>query len=130
MEDNMSFFDGLYPYEIVMLLCGVLLFLVLVGGLIVYFVRGKALTGLLIAFAIPIVMMGFPGISSMSYNNARLDLKRQIAKVQEDPKDPAAREELEKTTAKIEEREASNPQTLTDLSQAQFILGDQEKAKS
>ncbi len=37
----MNFFDGLYPYEIVLLVLGVLLFLVLMVAFVVLLVRGK-----------------------------------------------------------------------------------------
>jgi tetratricopeptide (TPR) repeat protein len=125
----MQFFDGLYQYEIVMLLCGVLFFLVLLAAIIVYLVRGKALTGLLVAFVIPVVMIGFPGINTISLSKDKLELQTKIKEVQNAPNDQKAREELDKVTARIESRQISNPETLTDLAKAQFILDEQDKAK-
>ena len=125
----MNFFEGLQLYEIIMLFAGILIFLVLLAGLIFYLVRGKSLTVLLIAFVIPIVMIGFPAISSISFSNGKFDLQKQTALVLHDPKDELARKNLEEAKLRIESRETTNPETLTDLAKAQFILDEPDKAK-
>lgn len=124
----MNYFDGLFLYEIVMLFAGILIFLVLIAALIVYLVKGKSLNTVLIAFIIPIVMIGFPAISSISLSKDKVELAKQIRQVQQNPKDLAARQQLEATTERIESRDVSSPETLTDLAQAQVMLNEPEKA--
>ena len=59
----MSFFSGLYLYQVVMLAAGALLFIVTLILLVILTATGKEIGKLFLFFALSIVMMGFPAYS-------------------------------------------------------------------
>ena len=54
----MSFFNGMYAYQVVMLVAGALLFLVALILLAVQTAKGKAIGNLFFFFGLSIVMIG------------------------------------------------------------------------
>jgi hypothetical protein len=126
----MSLFDGLYLYEVVLLICGVLLFLALLAALLRKVFSNLEYKGLLAFFALPIVMIGFPGISSFKVGEGVVEVDKQTTALLSKPQDQQTRASLQSQVSQIEARPFKNPTVLATLARAQFALGDESKAES
>jgi tetratricopeptide (TPR) repeat protein len=124
----MKFFDELYPYEIILLVLGVLLFLVLIVILVVVVMRGKPYGTLLMSFAIPIVMIGFPGINSIEISKDLIAIKRNTDALHQNPTDKKSRDTLTIQVARVSARPLA-PQDSVTLARAQLALGDNTAAE-
>ena len=122
----MKFFDGLYNYEIVLLVLGVLLFLVALAKLI----RGKANAGLVVFFLLSVSMIGYPSVQSIDYQKGVFSIKKQVHDLEADPGNEALRTSLQKNIVKVEGRPSKEPETDLTLAQAHFALGNEADAKA
>lgn len=139
MKKFLSSFEGLKGYELVLGTLGVVLFFVLVGVLIFLVATGKPIKPLLVAFLLPIVMIGFPGIQKIIYENGKLEIIRQTAAVEEKPESVDAKNELRKALEAVEERAGlstqdptgeaeASPETALLTAKGRLVLGDAEEA--
>lgn len=119
----MSLFNGLYPYEVVLLVLGALFFLLLAVLLVVLVVRGKPYIGMLGFFAIPIAMIGYPSIQKVSFQDGAVTIEKTTEQLQAAPTDTALRTNLEKQVASLASRPTADPGALTNIAKAQFALG-------
>jgi len=124
----MNFFDGLYSYEVVMLVVGTLTFLVVLFAFVFFLVKGKPLLKLMPFFVIPIVMIGFPSISAVRFKGDLIVIEKTIKQVEQNPADKSSREQLEKAAQRLTPRPFSNPKMLTAIAHAQIVLGDDTSA--
>lgn len=125
----MSLFNGLYLYEVVMLFLGAFLFIVLVLALVYQMMHKRNFAGLLAFFVLSIVMMGYPSIKSVQFQNDTLTIDKTTHDLQSKPADAQVRSELEKEVAKVSDRPTSDPAALTRLANAQFALGNETAAE-
>ena len=124
-EKHMNLFAGLYSYEIVLVVLGIVLFLVLVIALLRNVFKDKPFAALIPALFIPIVMIGYPSIQSIQYQNGVIEITKAFQQVQDDPSDPQAQAQLnslEPTIAKLEPRTATDPATQKLFVQAEKVL--------
>lgn len=121
-------FDGLYSYEKVMLMCGVILFLILAFGLVVFLIKGKSTAPLLPFLLVSVVMIGFPAVQKINFDKASAELERQQLAVEQRPNDAMAREALAKTVEKVAIRPSEDPRVLLRLATANEALGRREQA--
>jgi len=124
----MSFFNGLYSYEIVLLALGTLMFLVLLFAFVYSLIKKQALGRLFGFFLFPILMIGFPVVSSIKLMNALLEITTKTRELEKKPTDKSTREELVKAVQSVAARPLSNPQTLTTVARAQVALGNDASA--
>ena len=68
----MELFHGLYNYEIVLMVAGILFFIFLVLLLAYLVVKGKEYKQMLAFFVFPVIMIGFPGVKKISYDNGKI----------------------------------------------------------
>lgn len=120
----MHFFDGLYNYEIVMLVLGVLLFLVALIKLI-----KKVSAGLVVFFLLAIAMIGYPSIQSIQYQKGVFSLNKNVHDLEAQPGNQALRVSVQQDLGKIEARPGSDSANLT-IATARFALGDEAAAKA
>jgi tetratricopeptide (TPR) repeat protein len=120
----MHFFDGLYSYEIVLLVLGTLMFLVLLFAFVFSLVKKQALGRLFGFFLFPILMIGFPVVSSIKFMNALLEITTKTRELERRPTDKSARVDLAKAVQSVAARPLSNPETLTAVARAQVALGN------
>jgi len=120
----MRFFDGLYSYEIVLLALGTLMFLVLLFAFVYSLFKKQALGRLFGFFLFPIIMIGFPVVSSIKFMNAMLEITTKTRELEQRPTDNSLREDLAKAVQSVAARPLSNPQTLTNIARAQVALGN------
>ena len=81
----MATIDGLYPYEVAMLIAGSLLFIVALVLTLVIGLQGKSIKGFVVLFFIAIVMIGFPAYSNIEISADGLKLHKAVHTLQEDP---------------------------------------------
>jgi hypothetical protein len=125
-----SFLDPLYWYETAMLVLGVVLFVVLVITLLKLVNKGKSFAALLPFFAIPVVMIGYPTIQSVSFGKDVVTITKATEELQSDPANTTARQTLQRAVEKTASRPATNPQTMAKIAAAQFALGDRAAAEA
>jgi tetratricopeptide (TPR) repeat protein len=125
----MRFFDGLYPFEIVLLILGVVMFFAVLIAFMRQVFTGRSVTPLLKFFVVPIVMIGFPGFQSIKLEGLEADLTHKIQAVQQNPADTQARNDLQKDASALASRPIADPQVNTKLAEAHFALGNERAAK-
>ncbi|MBN1570771.1 MAG: tetratricopeptide repeat protein [Acidobacteria bacterium] len=126
----MRLFDGLYPYEIIMLLLGVLLFLVLLCVFVALVIRKQPYVKLFIFFALPIVMIGFPGIKSIEISESMVKIERDIENLKRDPMNIDSRVSLNENLAKVSARPISDPDLSATIARAQIAIGNETAAEA
>jgi tetratricopeptide (TPR) repeat protein len=124
----MKLFEGLLFYEIVLLGLGVLLFLVLLFLLIYSIIKKKDIKVLTLFFVISIIMIGYPSIQKIKFDNGVVEIEKRTKELEQNPADATAQQELEKRLAEIEQRPISNPTTFVKLAEAKAAIGDTIKA--
>lgn len=125
----MRLFDGLYLYEVVMLVLGIFLFVVLVLALVYQLMHKRSMAGLLAFFVVSIVMMGYPSIKSVQVQKDGVNIEKTARDLQANPDKAEVRSQLQQQVSQISDRPISNPTTLTSLATAQFALGNDKAAE-
>lgn len=121
--------QGLYLYEIILMITGGILFLALVFALIWNVIKGKSIVSLLPFFFLPIVMIGWTAIKSVSYDNGKIDIEKTANEVAKNPADTTLRGKLEKSIATFDTTRAANdPVALNNISSAYYALGKYNEA--
>jgi tetratricopeptide (TPR) repeat protein len=92
---------SLFLYELVLLIAGFILFLALVFALIFSLVKNKPLKNIFWFFLFPIIMIGFPSIESLGFENGKFEIKKLTNQVAMDPLDETKRKELEEAIQTI-----------------------------
>jgi tetratricopeptide (TPR) repeat protein len=123
-----SFTKGLYPGEVILLILGVVLFVVLVIAFLYQLMHQRSLAALLGFFLLPVVMIGYPTITSLQYGNGVLTVQKTTDQLLNNPADPQSRQALEQQIQQIAPRASSNPADTVTLAKAQFALGHEADA--
>lgn len=120
----MSIFEGLYGYEAIMLVLGILLFLVLIFVLLRSVVKDQPWGKLVPFFLVPIFMIGFPAFKKLSYDNGKVELEKVTHELSENPTDSAIRRQAEAMLRVVERRGQEDPEGLVVLAGAHWVLGN------
>ena len=126
----MKFFDGLYSYEIVLLVLGALLFVVVLFAFVVLVMRGRPFAKLLGFFVIPIVMIGFPSIKFIEFSKGVIKVEKDTHDLQHDPTNKTLRDALANEVASLSPRPSTDPKVITTIARAQIALGRNEEARA
>lgn len=126
----MNFFDGLYGYEVLLLILGALFFIVLVGAFVILIVQKRPYGKLGMFFAIPVFMIGFPSIKSIQYKDGVLSVDKLTHELQQNPTDTEKREQLRRKVADVGNRPAADPAAIVSIANAQFALGNHKAAEA
>ncbi|MFT6320151.1 MAG: hypothetical protein ACJAT4_001073 [Granulosicoccus sp.] len=122
-----NLFDGLFLYEIILMLLGSVLF----GVVIFLMVKNKELNkNHLMGISLAIVMIAFPSIKSFSISDGIINIERDLEELKKNPNDKALEKNLEQDLGSIGDRPISNVERLTTLSEANLELGKKEKAST
>src|ERR1700736_481311 len=124
----MNIFDGLYFYEIVLLLLGVILFFVLVVILIMLVKQGRSIAPLLLFFVAPVLMIGFPAISKVKFDQNGVEIDKTAIALARNPSDRATKTKLERLVSKARPRATRSAEGLVKIARAEAVLGDSSKA--
>lgn len=126
----MALFNGLYLYEVVLLVLGVLFFLVLSVAFVGLLRQGQPFGKLLPFFGIPIVMIGFPSIKSFEFSDGVLKIEKDTRALQQDPTNRPLRDQLTNEVASISPRPTKDPGVLSTVARAQIALGNNMAAEA
>src|SRR5260370_4724426 len=124
----MNVCDGLYFYEIALLILGVVLFFVLVVILIVLVKQGRSIAPLLLFFVIAVLMIGFPAVSKVKFDESGVEIDKAAAALARNPSDGTAKAKLERLVAEIKPRATRSAEGLVKLARAEAVLGNPSKA--
>jgi tetratricopeptide (TPR) repeat protein len=119
----MRLFDGLYLYEVVMLVLGAVVVLVALGLII-----GKGPRRGLAVLIVGVIMIGWPSIRSVQYKDGVITIEKTTRDLERDPTNAAARDSLSKAIAQVAARPSQDPRVFTTLARAQLALGDRQAA--
>jgi hypothetical protein len=122
-------FDGLYAYEIVLLILGVVLFLCSLAILVRAALRNRRPEWLLPYFGIACVMIAFPGISIVKINNGLLEIQKYTDSVERNPSDTKAKDRLRAAVGKLETRPLTSPESHMTFASAYAALGKENRAE-
>ena len=125
----MPLFDGLTLGELVLLFGGGAFFIALLTLFVIKAAKNQSYKGLLPFFAIPIVMMGFPTITSIKINQDGVDIENQVQALQNNPNDGASRKALESNVGFLQGRPFKDPATIAKIARAEYALGQDANAK-
>jgi hypothetical protein len=120
----MSLLQGLYLYEIIMMVLGVILSFYALALL-----KSTPKTGIG-CFLVCAIFIGWPSIQSFAYKDGELKVEKAIHKLQEDPTDGQARQIVKDNLPKLERRPAPNAQVATAIARAQFAIGNEAAAEA
>jgi hypothetical protein len=101
---------------------------VLVFVLVYFVLKKRAIKGLLFFFSIPIIMIGFPGIQKVKFDNGVVEIEKGTEKLEGNPLDTTGRSALLTSIAELETRPVSSPITLVHVARAHAVAGDTLKA--
>lgn len=124
----MAIFQGLYLYQIVLLIFGSLLFSILLFALIYCIVQSKPIKRLLPFFVAAILMIAFPGIKSFQYKEGMITVETNEDKLRQNPENAQAREDLRKGLEVVQGRPNSDPRASLVIARANYALGNEQAA--
>ena len=122
--------DGLYPFEVVLLVLGVVLFIVLLIAFLRCVFRDKPYIALLGFFVLPIAMIAYPSIQSIQVGEGTVTIATKTAQLAQNPNDQQLRASLQTDVAKLSARPIHDAQTTATLAEAQFALGNETAAQT
>jgi tetratricopeptide (TPR) repeat protein len=125
----MALFNGLYLFEIVLMVLGVVLFVALLAAFLRLVFTGKPFTSLLMFFVFPIVMIAYPSIQSVTFGQDSVSIQTKTAELLAHPEDKQARSDLQTEIEKVSARPARDAKTAATLAQAHFALGNEQAAQ-
>jgi len=125
----MSIFTGLYGYEIIMLVLGVVLFLVLTFILLRSVVKDQPWGKLVPFFLLPIFMIGFPSFKKLSYDDGKIELEKATHSLSDNPTDTANRKQTEAAIRAVEGRGQQDPGALVAIAGAHWALGNYDSCQ-
>jgi hypothetical protein len=118
----MSVFSGLYSYEAILLVLGIVLFVMLMAVLVIYALKGREIASLLPFLGVVVLMIGFPGIQKFNYNNGVIEIER-IARTAA-VGDTSAAAKVDDAIRAVAPRARRDPEALLRFAQAKATLGD------
>jgi len=122
-----NLFDGLFLYEVILMLLGSVLFLVV----IFLIVKQKDINkNHLMGIGLSILMIAFPGIKSFSIQDGIINIEKNLEELKENPDDSATKKTLEQEVGTIGDRPVKSSRNLTTLSEANLELGKTQKAET
>ena len=125
----MSIFTGLYGYEIIMLVLGVVLFLVLIFILLRSVVKDQPWGKLVPFFLLPIFMIGFPAFKKLSYDDGKIELEKAMHSLSANPTDTTTRKQTEEAIRVVQGRGQQDPGALVAIAGAHWALGNYDSSQ-
>ena len=120
--ESISYFESVFLY------LGVLMFLVLLASLIFFVIKGKELKPLLLFFLLPILMIGYPSVQEIKYNDIWIKLKQSQEALVENPEDSLLREKVATLTERIQPR-AHTEEQFNSISYSKILLEKPQEAQ-
>ena len=125
-----GFFGNMHPYEIIMSVMGVIIFLALVFLLVWMVMKKRSIVVLIPFFLISVVMVAFPTLSSVKVGDFIIDVRDQTKLVSENPTDSIAVKNLIESLNQLANNKKllTNSDALVAAANAEIVLGEYESA--
>jgi hypothetical protein len=124
-----KFFDGMFLYEITLLFLGIILFLVLIIILIGKVYTRQSINVLIPFFVLPVIMIGFPGVSQANFMNGMLTLQTKTNLALEQPGNQELLDEISQEAANLSTRPIRRSENLMILGKAYEAVGQHNRAE-
>lgn len=103
-----SIFDGLLGYEMLMLICGFILFVFALVAITLMIVQRRDFKAAMALILFAIMLMGFPGIQAIKFSNGVVELDR-IRSQPEGAQDPAQKQQDQQLLVRLQSRAGDDP---------------------
>lgn len=126
----MKLLDGILLYELILMILGAMLALAGIFILIYGVLKKETNVPLLVTiFLVAIIMIGFPAIKSIEFQEGVLRIEKESKKLEENPRDTAAQKALLQALNDIAPKRAEQSSVaLSTVAKAQETLGNYETA--
>ena len=120
--------DGLKLYEVISLLCGSLLFIVLLILLCILVAQRRSIKPIALFFGIAAILLVWPSIQKFNIESLGASIE---TKTEAYAKNPTAenKQAIETTIAKLRDKEVKNPDIVTNIAKAQYEIGQDKQAE-
>jgi hypothetical protein len=126
----MQFVEGLYVYEVVLLVLGVLLFVAMLLRVVFKTPEKSQWKWIAVLFLFSVVMIGFPGIQEVTFDKGMIEIETWSRILDQNPADSTTRRQLTQAVKDIENRPIASADNLTKVAVANAVIGDTLKALS
>ena len=123
-------FEGLFIYEIILLILGVVLFLLLLMVLIFFVIKKRPIKSIIPLFLVSIIMIAYPSIQKITFENGMFEIEKLTQEAEQNPDNPQYRRRLERKLNNIENRRFNKPETLKKLINANTILDRPQRVQA
>jgi hypothetical protein len=127
----MNIFQNLCPHESILMILGIVLFAALIFAFIWSVVKEKKYAILLPFFLLPVIMVGYPSLGTIKYENNKFELENQKQKLFEGDFTPEEYEAFTNAYLTIAQSCKSNhdPEAQESMAEAQLATGNFEEAR-
>lgn len=125
----MDLFKGLYIGEIILMVLGAVLCLVLIYLLVFLIMKKRSYKQMIVFFLLPVLMIGFPSIKKIKYDNGIVEIEKETRQVENNPQDAAAKQALAVKIQALQPRTLNDPKALEIMARANLSIGDTVKAR-
>ncbi len=108
----MTILEGLYGYEQALLFLGAVLFALAAFVVIYSVLKKEKIVRSIPLFVVSIVMVGFPSIEKIEFENDKLAIHKQVHELSKSPRDEQLKSSLQKKILKVSERPNLAQETL------------------
>lgn len=108
---------------------GAVLGLVLIFLLVYLIMKKRSYKQMIAFFLLPVLMIGFPSIKKIKYENGIVEIEKETRKVEANPQDGAAKQALAMKIQALEPRALNDPKALEIMARANLSIGDTIKAR-
>lgn len=119
--------DGLRLYEVILLLCGSVLFIVLLIVLCILITQKRTIKPVAVFFCIAILMLVWPSIQKISIESLGASIEKNTSDYALSPT-KEKKEEIEKSIAILKSKQVEDPLIVTEIAKAQYAIGNDKQA--
>ena len=120
--------DGLRLYEVILLLCGSLLFIVVLIILCILVAQRRSIKPIALFFGIAAIMLVWPSIQKFNIESLGASVETKTEAYVKNPT-PENKQAVENTIAQLKDKQVQNPATVTDIAKAQYAIGNDKQAE-
>jgi tetratricopeptide (TPR) repeat protein len=117
-------FDGLYIYELAFFILGC----VLCCAFLYQVMNNREYKNLLMFFFLPVIMIGYPSVKKIQYDNLVIDLEQNVQSASAKPVDSNNRKEVVEKINALQDRSEKSARGMTVIARTIVFLGDTAKA--
>lgn len=127
----MNILQNLCPHESILMMLGIVMFAALIFAFVWNVVKEKKIAVLLPFFLLPIIMVGYPSIGTIQYEEGKLNLQSALDKLMDGNIEEGGYEEFTNAYLAISQSCKANhdPEAQNTMAEAQLATGNFEEAR-